>query len=363
MPPRYFAKGCYFTLSGRSPFSHLVYPAPGRVEPPGCAPDARPRRTGASSDPSFRWVDDLDHSIDEPEAAHFYDEVRRYWPALPDGALQPGYTGVRPKIRGPGEPAQDFRIDGPRQHGVPGLVNLFGIESPGLTVVVWRLPSDVVAGADARTRLKRRAGSDRVPQLQQRPTHARGLRLFIALWPTPAVRARVVRAARCDSLAAAARVVSDQRLHLTLHFIGPVPSALWPHSAARAAGALQRLRAPIGGCTAMATRLVVLPATSVPPPLSALHAALAGALAGLGLPVERRALRPHVTLARRADGAVLPVPADPLRWRSTSYVLVNSDPVDGYRVLARYGERGVTLAAAPRTATARSRPAPAPTPR
>jgi L-2-hydroxyglutarate oxidase LhgO len=83
--------------------------------------------------PSFRWVDDLDHSVDGSEAAHFYDEVRRYWPALPDGALRPGYTGVRPKIRGPGEAAQDFRIDGPREHGVPGLVNLFGIESPGLT--------------------------------------------------------------------------------------------------------------------------------------------------------------------------------------------------------------------------------------
>ena len=112
VPPRYFAKGNYFTLSGRSPFSRLVYPVPERA---GLwrAPDARPRRPGAIR-PGRRWVDDLDYSIDGSEAVHFYAEVRRYWPALPDGALQPGYTGVRPKIRGPGEPAQDFRIDGPR---------------------------------------------------------------------------------------------------------------------------------------------------------------------------------------------------------------------------------------------------------
>ena len=132
VPPRYFAKGCYFTLSGRSPFSHLVYPAPGESSHLGVhlTLDLGGQ---AKFGPSFRWVDDLDHSIDESEAAHFYDEVRRYWPGLPDRALQPGYTGVRPKIRGPGEPAQDFRIDGPDAHGVPGLVNLFGIESPGLT--------------------------------------------------------------------------------------------------------------------------------------------------------------------------------------------------------------------------------------
>jgi L-2-hydroxyglutarate oxidase LhgO len=132
VPPRYFAKGCYFTLAGRSPFSHLVYPAPGQSSHLGVhlTLDLGGQ---AKFGPSFRWVDELDHSIDESEVEHFYDEVRRYWPGLRDGALQPGYAGVRPKIRGPGEPAQDFRIDGPREHGVPGLVNLFGIESPGLT--------------------------------------------------------------------------------------------------------------------------------------------------------------------------------------------------------------------------------------
>jgi L-2-hydroxyglutarate oxidase LhgO len=132
VPPRYFAKGNYFTLSGRSPFSRLVYPAPGESSHLGVhlTLDLGGQ---AKFGPSFHWVDGLDYRVDEDEAEHFYDEVRRYWPGLPDGALQPGYVGVRPKIRGPGEPAQDFRIDGPAEHGVPGLVNLFGIESPGLT--------------------------------------------------------------------------------------------------------------------------------------------------------------------------------------------------------------------------------------
>jgi len=77
--------------------------------------------------------DGLDYRVDPARAQAFYAEVRRYWPALPDGALQPAYSGVRPKIHGPGEPAPDFRLDGPGQHGLPGLVNLLGIESPGLT--------------------------------------------------------------------------------------------------------------------------------------------------------------------------------------------------------------------------------------
>jgi 2'-5' RNA ligase len=196
------------------------------------------------------------------------------------------------------------------------------------------------------------------------PKHAaRSLRLFIALWPTPAVRAGLCARRDAVDWPPPARVVADERLHLTLHFIGPVPSALWPHLLPALQVSCSGFELQLGAAQPWPHGLVVLPAASVPPPLSALHAALAGALAGLGLPVERRAFRPHVTLARRAEGAVLPAPAAALRWRCSSYVLVNSDPVDGYRVLARYGERGVTLAAAPRTATARSRPAPAPTPR
>jgi L-2-hydroxyglutarate oxidase LhgO len=144
VPPRYFAKGCYFTLTGASPFRRLVYPAPGESSHLGVhlTLDLGGQ---ARFGPSFRWVDDLDYSIDEREVDHFYREVRRYWPGLKDGALQPGYTGVRPKIRGPGEPAQDFRIDGPAQHGVPGLVNLFGIESPGLTASLAIAESVVAA--------------------------------------------------------------------------------------------------------------------------------------------------------------------------------------------------------------------------
>jgi len=132
VPKRYFAKGNYFTLSGRSPFTRLVYPAPGESSHLGVhlTLDLGGQ---AKFGPSFHWVDGLEYGVDEHEAGHFYGEVRRYWPALPDGALQPGYAGVRPKISGPGEPAADFRIDGPAHHGVAGLVNLFGIESPGLT--------------------------------------------------------------------------------------------------------------------------------------------------------------------------------------------------------------------------------------
>jgi len=132
VPRAHLAKGCYFTLAGRAPFTRLVYPAPGTAGHLGVHLTldlAGQARFG----PSFRWVDAIDYRVDPAEADGFYAEVRRYWPALPDGALQPGYAGVRPKISGPGEPAADFRIDGPLRHGVPGLVNLFGIESPGLT--------------------------------------------------------------------------------------------------------------------------------------------------------------------------------------------------------------------------------------
>jgi L-2-hydroxyglutarate oxidase LhgO len=88
--------------------------------------------------PDFEWLDvqkpeDIDYTVDPRRAESFYAEVHRYWPQLREGALQPSYSGVRPKIYGPGETAPDFRIDGPAVHGVAGLINLFGIESPGLT--------------------------------------------------------------------------------------------------------------------------------------------------------------------------------------------------------------------------------------
>ncbi len=132
VPRDHLAKGCYFTLPGRPPFSRLVYPAPGQSSHLGVhlTLDLGGQ---ARFGPSFEWVDTIDYRVDPAGAETFYAEVRRYWPALPDGVLQPGYAGLRPKISGPGEPAADFRIDGPARHGVAGLVNLFGIESPGLT--------------------------------------------------------------------------------------------------------------------------------------------------------------------------------------------------------------------------------------
>ena len=83
--------------------------------------------------PDLEWVDGIDYSFDSSREPLFYEAIRRYWPDLQDGQLQPGYTGIRPKISGPKEPAADFRIDGPADHSIAGLVNLFGIESPGLT--------------------------------------------------------------------------------------------------------------------------------------------------------------------------------------------------------------------------------------
>jgi L-2-hydroxyglutarate oxidase LhgO len=131
VPRRYFAKGSYFSLATPTPFRHLVYPLP---EPGGLGVHLTLDLGGqARFGPDVQWVESLDYQLDAHRAEGFYSAIRRYWPALPDGALQPAYTGIRPKISGPGEPAADFRIDGQAQHGITGLVNLFGIESPGLT--------------------------------------------------------------------------------------------------------------------------------------------------------------------------------------------------------------------------------------
>ena len=131
IPKRYFAKGNYFALAGRSPFERLVYPVP---EPGGLGVHLTLDLAGrARFGPDVQWVEDYEYSVDPSRADRFYAAIRTYWPDLPDGALQPAYAGIRPKISGPNEPAPDFRIDGPETHGVPGVVNLFGIESPGLT--------------------------------------------------------------------------------------------------------------------------------------------------------------------------------------------------------------------------------------
>jgi len=130
-PRELYAKGNYYTLERRAPFSRLVYPVP---EPGGLGVHVTLDLGGrARFGPDVEWVDAIDYRVDPARAERFYAAIRRYWPGLPDGALAPGYAGVRPKISARGEPAADFVVQGPGEHGVPGLVHLFGIESPGLT--------------------------------------------------------------------------------------------------------------------------------------------------------------------------------------------------------------------------------------
>ena len=131
VPGAWYAKGNYFTLSGRNPFSRLIYPVP---VPGGLGTHLTIDLGGqARFGPDVEWVDRIEYEVDPRRGESFYAAIRRYWPELKDGALQPGYSGIRPKTVPPGAPAQDFVIQGPREHGVPGLVHLFGIESPGLT--------------------------------------------------------------------------------------------------------------------------------------------------------------------------------------------------------------------------------------
>jgi len=136
VPPPRFAKGNYYALAGRAPFGRLVYPVP---EPGGLGVHLTLDLGGqARFGPDVEWLDvvdpdAIDYAVDPARAQRFYAAIRRYWPALPDGALQPAYSGVRPKLQTPGGPPADFAIEGPGVHGIAGLVNLFGIESPGLT--------------------------------------------------------------------------------------------------------------------------------------------------------------------------------------------------------------------------------------
>jgi len=132
--PKQFAKGNYFMLQGRSPFATLIYPLP---EPGGLGVHLTLDLSGhARFGPDVEWIDVIDYDVDPRRGDVFYAAIRSYWPDLPDASLSPSYAGIRPKIVGPGEPAADFVISGPADHGVPGLVNLFGIESPGLTAAL-----------------------------------------------------------------------------------------------------------------------------------------------------------------------------------------------------------------------------------
>ena len=131
IPPSFYAIGHYYTLTGKAPFRRLIYPV------------ARQDWLGVhvtidlggqvKFGPDFSWIDRVDYRFDESREAAFYEAIRFYYPGLRDGALQPGYTGIRPRITGPGGPVQDFVIQGKDGHGIEGLVNLYGIESPGLT--------------------------------------------------------------------------------------------------------------------------------------------------------------------------------------------------------------------------------------
>jgi L-2-hydroxyglutarate oxidase LhgO len=131
IPPLYHAIGHYFTFAGKSPFRHLIYPVP---EAGGLGVHVTLDMAGRTRfGPDVSWRGGRDFRFDESRAAHFLAAIRRYFPSLPDGCLQPGYTGIRPKLCGPGGSEQDFLIQTEGAHGVPGLINLFGIESPGLT--------------------------------------------------------------------------------------------------------------------------------------------------------------------------------------------------------------------------------------
>tara|TARA_Y100001936_G_scaffold239377_1_gene272383 strand:+ start:34071 stop:35195 length:1125 start_codon:yes stop_codon:yes gene_type:complete len=131
IPPCYYAKGNYYSLVGKPPFSRPIYPVP---EKAGLGVHVTVDLGGqVRFGPDVEWIDELNYDVDPARAEAFYSAVRTYYPDLPDGAIQPGYSGIRPKLQAPGEAARDFYVQGQTEHGVRGLVNLYGIESPGLT--------------------------------------------------------------------------------------------------------------------------------------------------------------------------------------------------------------------------------------
>ncbi len=146
IPRQVLAKGRYFGCTGKPAFTHLIYPAPveGGLGIHLTLDLAGRMRFG----PDVEWVERPDYAVDPGLAPRFEAAIRRYWPGLPDGRLTPDYAGIRPKLSGPGEPARDFVVEGPGEHGLPGLVQLFGIESPGLTSAL-SLAEDVAARLEA----------------------------------------------------------------------------------------------------------------------------------------------------------------------------------------------------------------------
>jgi L-2-hydroxyglutarate oxidase LhgO len=145
IPRQYYAKGNYFSMTGvKAPFRMLIYPMPTEAS---LGLHATVDRGGqVRFGPDVEWVDRPDYAVGDARTQSFYAQIRDYWPGLPDGSLSPTYAGVRPKLVGPGAPSADFVIQGPDVHGVPGLINLFGIESPGLT-------SSMAIGAYVRSQI------------------------------------------------------------------------------------------------------------------------------------------------------------------------------------------------------------------
>ena len=165
IPPRHLAKGNYFSLSVRAPFSRLVYPMPA---PGGLGVHLTLDLAGqARFGPDVEWVEAIGYDVDPRRADSFYAAIRTYWPDLPDGALQPAYAGIRPKIARPGGSSTDFVIETEADHGVSGLVNLFGLESPGLTAclaIAERIAERVFGpgpGSDSGSRTPRRLVMER----------------------------------------------------------------------------------------------------------------------------------------------------------------------------------------------------------
>jgi len=142
IPKQVLAKGNYFAYAGRPAFTRLIYPTPvdGGLGVHVTLDLAGRMRFG----PDVEWIEHETYEVDPARAASFYARIRTYWPGLPEGSLVPDYAGIRPKLTGPGEPAADFMVEGPAAHGMTGLVNLFGIESPGLTSSL-PLADDVIA--------------------------------------------------------------------------------------------------------------------------------------------------------------------------------------------------------------------------
>ncbi len=131
IPPCFYAKGNYYSLVGKPPFRRPIYPVP---EKAGLGVHVTVDLGGqVRFGPDVAWIDELNYDVDPARADAFYSAVRAYYPDLPDGSIQPGYSGIRPKLQAPGEAARDFLVQGASEHGIRSLVNLYGIESPGLT--------------------------------------------------------------------------------------------------------------------------------------------------------------------------------------------------------------------------------------